>query len=76
MQRKTYMEAFISGEATVADVNKYRNEWSLYLNDSLDLSCAEYLGLSDYEYRVSKGGCCHMMMTMIAAVHKGMILDY
>lgn len=74
--RKTYMEALLSGEATVKDVSHYRNEWSLYLNDSLDLTCAEYLGLSEYEYRISKGGCCSIMMAMIIAVRKDMILDY
>lgn len=74
--RKSYMEALISGEVTVEDVTKFRQEWSRYENDSLDMSCAEYFGMSEYEYRISKGGCCKIMMPLIIAVRLDMVLDY
>ena len=52
----SFVEDFVRGIATLADVNMYRSRWSRYVDGTDDMTIYEYLGMSLYEYERSHGG--------------------
>lgn len=56
MLRLSFMEQLIQGQVQPEDVTKFRQEWSRYENNSTDLPCYTYLGMTYNEYVATQGG--------------------
>lgn len=70
MLRLSFMEQLIQGQVQPEDVTKFRQEWSRYENNSTDLTCYSYLGMSYDEYVSTQGGSDRKAMMEIIAVRQ------
>lgn len=53
------MELLIQNKAQPSDAVKYRQEWSRFENESEDMTCYEYLGMTYEEYVYTSAGDDH-----------------
>lgn len=66
----SFMEALIQGKAQPSDAVKYRQQWSRFENDSEDMTCYEYLGMTYEEYVASSAGDNHAVLMDIVKCHR------
>lgn len=66
----SFMEALIQGKAQPSDAVKYRQQWSRFENDSEDMTCYEYLGMTYEEYVATNAGDNHDVLMNIVKCHR------